>query len=101
MAVFGPTTEIQEKLEMLQNEDKEVQHKLNEEEYNNYSLNHMMARMKKDFIASKIKTGSNEQALKNRAAVIDFEGSKQRKTKEDRLQSRTTFINLMKNIESE
>ena len=86
---------------MLQNEDKEVQHKLNEEEYTNYSLNHMMTRMKKDFIASKIKTGANENALKNRKSVIDFEGAKSRKTKEDRLQSRTTFINLMKNIESE
>jgi hypothetical protein len=101
MAVYGPTTEIQEKLEMLVDEDKEVQHKLNEEEYTNFSLNHMMTRMKKDFIASKIKTSGNENALKNRKSVIDFEGSKSRKTKEDRLQSRTTFINLMKNIESE
>ena len=101
MAVYGPTTEIQEKLEMLVDEDKEVQHKLNEEEYTNFSLNHMMTRTKKDFIASKIKTSGNENALKNRKSVIDFEGSKSRKTKEDRLQSRTTFINLMKNIESE
>ena len=61
----------------------------------------MLARMKKDFIASKLITSSNEQAMKNKQQILELEHQKQRKIKEERLQSRTIFFNLMKNIEKE
>ena len=61
----------------------------------------MLARMKKDFIASKLITSSNEQATKNKQQILELEHQKQRKIKEERLQSRTIFFNLMKNIEKE
>ena len=62
---------------------------------------HMLERMKKDYIASKIKTSELEKSLVNKGAVIDAEEEKQRVTKEGRLQSKSIFDNLMKNIEKE
>ena len=46
---------------------------------------HMLERMKKDYIASKIKTSELEKSLANKQAVIDNEEGKQRVTKEGRL----------------
>jgi len=57
--------------------------------------------MKKDFIASKIKCTELDESLKNKRQLLVFEESKQRKTKEERLQSKVIFDNLMKNIEKE
>ena len=62
---------------------------------------HMLERMKKDYIASKIKSAELEKSLLNKKAVIDAEEEKQRTTKEGRLQSKSIFDNLMKNIEKE
>ena len=62
---------------------------------------HMLDRMKKDFIATKIKGSDCEKALENKQAVLVIEESKQRGTKEERLQSKNTFDKLMKNIEKE
>jgi hypothetical protein len=61
----------------------------------------MLSRMKKDFIASKIKCTELDESLKNKRQLLVFEESKQRKTKEERLQSKVIFDNLMKNIEKE
>jgi len=61
----------------------------------------MLARMKKDFIASKIKCTDLDQSLKSKKQILDLEQGKQRKTKEERLQSKSIFDNLMKNIEKE
>ena len=57
--------------------------------------------MKKDFIASKIKCTDLDESLKSKRQLLVFEESKQRKTKEERLQSKAIFDNLMKNIEKE
>ena len=62
---------------------------------------HMLERMNKDFIACKIKTSDLETSLKNKSQVLDIEESKTRKTKEEKLQSKNIFDNLMKNIEKE
>ena len=62
---------------------------------------HMLERMNKDFIATKIKTSDLETSLKNKSQVLDIEESKTRKTKEEKLQSKNIFDNLMKNIEKE
>jgi hypothetical protein len=61
----------------------------------------MIERMKKDFIATKIKSGEMETSLKSKAQILDIENHKQRKTKEERLQSKAIFDSLMKNIEKE
>lgn len=61
----------------------------------------MLSRMKKDFIASKIKCTDLDESLKSKRQLLVFEESKQRKTKEERLQSKAIFDNLMKNIEKE
>lgn len=62
---------------------------------------HMIERMKKDFIATKIKSGEMETSLKSKSQILDIENHKQRKTKEERLQSKAIFDSLMKNIEKE
>jgi hypothetical protein len=45
----------------------------------------MLARMKKDFIASKIKCSELDESLKSKKGLLDLEQGKQRKTKEERL----------------
>ena len=62
---------------------------------------HMLDRMNKDYIASKLRTSELEKSLTNKSAVIDAEEEKQRTTKEGRLQSKSIFDGLMKNIEKE
>lgn len=45
----------------------------------------MLTRMKKDFINLKLKSTANDNALKNKATVLDLEQQKSRKIKEDKL----------------
>ena len=61
----------------------------------------MLERMKKDFIAGKLKTTDLETSLRNKSQVRSVEEDNQRKTKEEKLQSKNIFDNLMKNIEKE
>ena len=99
--VEGPANELNHKTKMLETSLKETENKIQEEEFTSYTYKHMLERMKKDFIASKIVTSQNEAALKNKQGIFDLENQRQRKIKEERLQSRTIFFNLMKNIEKE
>ena len=62
---------------------------------------HMLERMNKDFIACKIKTNDLEKSMSSKRQVLDIEEQKSRKTKEEKLQSKNIFDNLMKNIEKE
>ena len=57
--------------------------------------------MNKDFIACKLKTTDLETSLRNKKQVQDNEEEQTRKTKEQKLQSKNIFDNLMKNIEKE
>ena len=61
----------------------------------------MLMRMKKDFINLKLKSSANDGALKNKSNVLELETQKNRKIKEDKLQSLDIFQNLMRNIEKE
>ena len=61
----------------------------------------MLTRMKKDFINLKLKSSANDGALKNKSTVLELETQKNRKIKEDKLQSLAIFQNLMRNIEKE
>lgn len=62
---------------------------------------HMMDRMKKDFIATKILTGDLENSLRSKAGILDKEQLKNSRSKEHRLQSKTIFDSLMSNIAME
>ena len=46
---------------------------------------HMLDRMNKDYIATKIKTNDLEVSLRNKRQVLDIEEGKTRKTKEEKL----------------
>jgi hypothetical protein len=74
---------------------------IDEETMSKNSYIHMLHRMKKDFISTKIKSGEMEVSLRSKSQILDIETSKQRKTKESRLQSKSIFDSLMKNIEKE
>lgn len=86
---------------MLNQTWDETGERVQEELYTQHSYKHILARMKKDFIASKIKTSQYEANLKNKRHCLEMEALRQRKIKEERLQSRNIFFNLMKNIEEE
>ncbi len=62
---------------------------------------HILERMKKDLIATKIKSSEMEVSLRSKSGILSLEQSKQRKTKEERLQSKNIFDSLMKNMEKE
>ena len=62
---------------------------------------HMLKRMEMDYIATKVKSSELETSLKNKKDVLALEEDKQRGSKEERLQSKSIFDNLMKNIEKE
>jgi hypothetical protein len=66
-----------------------------------YSYSYMLERMKKDHIATKILTAEYETSLKSKGQILDLENQKSQRTKEERLQSKSTFDSLMKNIELE
>lgn len=66
-----------------------------------HTFSHILDRMKKDHIATKIKSNEFETSLRSKSQILGTEQSKQRKTKEDRLQSKSIFDSLMKNIEKE
>lgn len=65
------------------------------------SYRHMLERMERDYIASKLKATDLETSIKSKSGILDLESQKQRKTKEERLQSKAVFDSLMLNIEKE
>mmetsp|Transcript_41915 Transcript_41915/g.64150 ORF Transcript_41915/g.64150 Transcript_41915/m.64150 type:complete len:222 (-) Transcript_41915:994-1659(-) len=97
----GPTADMKSNLEILDDQLKETKYKTDEELFTKNCYLHMLERMKKDFIAAKIQSSEHETSLKNKSSILELEQQKQRKIKEERLQSKTIFDNLMKNIEKE
>ena len=75
--------------------------KIEEEKMTKRSYAHMLQRMGQDYIATKIKSADLQKSLQTKKEVLDLEEGKQRKSKEERLQSKSIFDNLMKNIEKE
>ena len=62
----GPTIEMNSKLTMLKESLDETKYKTDEENFTKQSYMHMIDRMKKDFIASKIASSDHEKSLKNK-----------------------------------
>ena len=81
----GPAYEMKTKLEMLNESLDETKYKIEEENFTKSSYVHILERMKRDFIAAKIRSSENSDSLKNTSQVLDMEKQKQRKIKEEKL----------------
>lgn len=77
--------DIKNRLEQLQNELSDTKQSIDEETMSKNCYMHMLHRMKKDFISTKIRSGEMETSLRSKSQILDIENSKQRKTKESRL----------------
>lgn len=61
----------------------------------------MLDRMKKDLISLQLTSNDLIESLKSKKIIINEELNKQRKSKENKLQSKYRLDNLMKNIDHE
>ena len=99
--IEGPIAYNKERLAQLGESMQETDDKINKEKMAKRTYLHMLERMEKDFIANRLKSNDLETSLRNKTGVLDGEEDNERKTKETKLQSKTIFDNLMKNIEKE
>ena len=97
----APMLSNKQRLEELRAAIEETKAKIDEERLTKRTYSHMLHRMEQDYIATKIKSTELETSLKNKKEVLALEEEKQRGSKENRLQSKSIFDNLMKNIEKE
>ena len=68
-----PTQAMRSGLGMLKDGLEETKEKIDQEIFTQHSYQYMMERMKKDFIAMKLKSSANDNALKNKSSVFDLE----------------------------
>ena len=99
--IEGPIAYNKERIAQLEQAMDETQDKIDRQRMAKRTYSHMLERMNKDFIACKLKTTDLETSLRNKQQVQDNEEEQTRKTKEQKLQSKNIFDNLMKNIEKE
>ena len=97
----GPVFQIKSRLEQLEECLDTTKLKIDEETLQKYCYSHMLERMKKDFIATKIYAADLSMSLKSKNQILEIENAKSQRTKEERLQSKSTFDSLMRNIELE
>jgi len=97
----GPAFATANRLETLAIQHQETQDRIDEENLTQATYKYMLERLEKDFIATKIRSTELDASIKSKRGILDLEGGKQRKTKEERLQAKAIFDNLMKNIELE
>jgi len=57
---------------------EDTKYKTQEEDFTKTTYTHMLERMKKDFIASKIKSSDNNASLKNKSSILELEQQKHR-----------------------
>ena len=75
-----PIAHNKERLAQLDASLAETTDKIDREKMSRRTYLHMLERMKKDFIACKIKTTDMETSLRNKRQVLDIEESKARTT---------------------
>lgn len=97
----GPVFQIRTRLEQLSENYDSTRLRIDEEALNKYTYKHILHRMKKDHISTKIQSGELDTSLRSKSQILEIEQHKQRKTKEEKLQSKAIFDSLMKNIEKE
>jgi len=88
-------------LETLEESLKETKYKTDEENFTKFTYLHMLDRMKKDFIASKIKSSEHDASLKNKSSILELESQKARQVKQERLQSKAIFQHVLDSISKE
>jgi hypothetical protein len=59
--------------------------KIDEESLAKSTYSHVLDRMKRDFISTKIQSNEMETSLKSKSQILNLEQQKQRLTKEERL----------------
>jgi CO dehydrogenase/acetyl-CoA synthase gamma subunit (corrinoid Fe-S protein) len=69
----GPVFTIKSSLETLQDNLKETKTMIDVESMSKMSYQYLLERMKKDFIAVRIKSGEMESSLKNKSQILDLE----------------------------
>lgn len=62
---------------------------------------HMLDRMKKDLISLQLTSNDLMESLRSKKSIMNDELNKNRKSKENKLQSKYRLDNLMKNIDHE
>ena len=72
---------MKSKLTMLDDSITDTKHKIEEEQFTQASYNHILKRMKQDFLSLKIQSSQNENALKNKMGVLEMESLKHRQVK--------------------
>ena len=97
----GPAFAVASRLETLEAQHKSTCAAIDEENLTQATYKYMLDRLEKDYIACKIKSSELDSSIKSKKSILDIESQKQRKTKEERLQAKAIFDNLMKNIELE
>ena len=64
---------MRNKLELLGESLEDTKYKTEEEMFTKSTYLHMLDRMKKDFIASKIQSSDHSASLKNKSNILDLE----------------------------
>lgn len=64
---------MRNKLEGLTESLDDTVYKTQEEQFTKYTYLHMLERMKKDFIAAKIKSSEQDSSLKNKSSILELE----------------------------
>ena len=72
----GPVFNIRSQMETLSDSLSQTKQKIDEETMCKNSYLHMIERMKKDFIATKIKSGEMETSLRSKSQILDLENQK-------------------------
>lgn len=97
----GETIIMNEKLEDLGGASFSVRKKHEVSQMDQKIYYHMLDRMKKDLIAMKLKTNDLKQSMKNKDLIVASEDEKNRKSNEQRLQSKFKLDNLIRNVDQE
>ena len=97
----GETIIMNEKLEDLAGATGSVKKKHEVAQMDQKIYYHMLDRMKKDLIAMKLKTNDLRQSMKNKDLIVASEDEKNRKSNEQRLQSKFKLDNLIRNVDQE
>lgn len=93
--------EVSTRKQQIENAIKVTNKKTEEEIMNSRIYAHMIERIKKDLIAMELKKKNLENSLRNKQMMFEEQKEKHRKTKEQKLQSKTIFDNLVKNLYDE
>jgi len=97
----GVVYENSTRKDQIDNAVKVTGKKTSEENMNSRIYAHMIERIKRDLISMQMYQKNLEKSLRNKQIMFDEQKEKLRKTKENKLQSKIIFDNLVKNLYEE